>query len=258
MQRWIGLGAVAAAVAGALIWQLTSEPADSYAFKEGPDFPKKGYDFDTSHLAIESRDGKQTFTVPTPQDPEWEDYLEMKKHRPFQSFMDGREGYAIPYDPEWRALVRGYRDAEPVDYDLIDTYSSLEDLANDVLRAIREEDSQFLREMHIRMEEFETLCWPSFPQSRPYVRIPVSEAWGFHFASCTSGLMDLVQKHGKKDLVLDRVEVGKRLEYPPNFALLTDVKIVAHDRETGQLTTIDNVQSVIEQKNQFKVFVFKD
>lgn len=258
MQRWMGWSAVALVAAAALVWQFSNEPADSYAFKEGPQFQKKGYSFDTSHIAIESRDGRETFTVPAPGDREWEDYLEMKKHRQYQSFMDGRDGYAIPYDPEWRALVRGHRDAPPVDYQLVGTYSSLEDLAREVLRALHDKDAAFLREMHLRMEEFETVCWPSFPQSRPYVRVPVQEAWGLHFAACTSGLAGMMNEHGGRDLVLDEVEVASRTEYPPNFHLLDGVTIHAHDRQTNQSVTIQNVDGVIERDGRFKVYIFED
>jgi hypothetical protein len=226
-------------------------------WKEGPDFPDKGYGFDTSHLKIVSRDGTQTFTVPEPGDPEWEDYLEMKRHRQFQSMHDGKDGYAIPYDPEWRALIDGKRNAPPIDHELMNAHSSPQELVAAVLDGLHESNAGLLGDLDVDQEEFEIICWPSFPQSRPYVRVPVSDAWTFQYAECHAGIHTMTQILGGRDLELKDLKIQGTKDYG-NFKLHEGVVIEAIDRANDEVVRINNVDTIIERNGMFKVYLYKD
>jgi hypothetical protein len=207
--------------------------------------------------SFKSLDGRHTFRVPRPGDPEWEDYLEMRRHPEYASMVQNSAGYAPPYDPEWRASIEGKRKAEPVGLELHGGFSSLRDLAEAVMKELREKDAEGLQELRIRKEEFEIVCWPSFPQSRPYLKIPVAEAWGFHFASSRSGGLQGLRSFGGRSLALEGLGYADIVDYD-NFKLFNDLEIIAVDEDTNDRIELSFVQSAIERNGVFKVFMYED
>lgn len=207
--------------------------------------------------AFTSLDGKERFYVPGEGDPHHEDYQRMLEHPRFRSGLRDTDGYALPYDPEWRSEVTGVRQAPPVDMPLWNARSSREELVEELLGALAAGDAQAIDDLRVRREEWEILCWPSFPQSRPYVRVPMGEAWGFHYAKLQGGLSRGMAEFGGKEYELVGVQWGAPKDYG-NFVLHSGVRIQARELDSGQLVEIDLVESLLESGGEWKLFSFRD
>lgn len=203
-----------------------------------------------------SRDGADTFTVPGPQDPEWEDYLEMRRH--FRSAMDNSSGFAVAYDPEWRTAVRGVRPAEDPGFAIFGGRPSMRELIEEVVMETAAENHQAMIDLAVRKEEFEIVCWPSFPQSRPYLRVPWEEAWGFQYANLLGGGREGVRQVGGRDVEVVDVHVGGTRDYNGIFKLHTGIKIQVRDLGTREVFELTYLDSILEQDGEFKVFLYKD
>jgi hypothetical protein len=205
---------------------------------------------------VVSIDGADTFAVPGPQDPEWADYLEFRRH--FRSALDNSKGFAVAYDPEWRSAVTGVRPAPEPGLELFGGRDSIRQLVEDVVAATIIEDEQAMIDLAIRKEEFEVICWPSFPQSRPYLRVPWTEAWGFQYANLLGGSKEGLRQVEGRDLEVVYVEVGSVRDYNGWFRIHSGVRIEAKDRATGEMVELTYLDSIIERDGEYKVFLYKD
>jgi hypothetical protein len=203
-----------------------------------------------------SRDGADTFTVPTPDDPEWEDYLEMRRH--FRSSMDNSPGFVIAYDPEWRTAVRGVRPAADPGFELFGGRASIGELVEEVVLETAVRNQQGMIDLAVRKEEFEIVCWPSFPQSRPFMRVPWEEAWGFQYANLLGGSREGMRQVAERELEVLDVSVGSVMDYNGIFRLHNQVRIRALDPGTRETVVLDYLDSIIERNGEFKVFLYKD
>jgi hypothetical protein len=202
-----------------------------------------------------SRDGTATFQVPQPTDAEWADYREMLNHPAYRSSGTSSPGFAMPYDPEWRAVARGRRDAPAVDLALENAVPHLEDLAQAVLESLRDRDAERLLSLHLTRDEFLRICWREFPQSRPYLKIPDAEAWSFQQSKCSEAALSALRAFGGRGWILHSVESGRSTPYR-NFTLHEGVTIRAIDPESGRLTVLGVAPVVVERDGRFKVFVY--
>jgi hypothetical protein len=195
------------------------------------------------------------FGVPRPGDPEYADYQEMLAHPRYRSSLENTEGYALPYDPEWRAVVNGRREVEP-DPSLAfhHGFVSLDALGESYLDGMAAEDANMLFDLAVTPEEFKTIFWPEFPQSRPYVRIPEQEAWMFHLTHMNDELGQLYGRFSGVEREFVGVQVGEVKEYT-NFRILEDVVITAREVDTGRTVTL-TVESVAEVQGRYKVFSY--
>lgn len=205
---------------------------------------------------VVSLDAADTFFVPGPNDPQWADYLEYRRH--FRSSLDNSEGFAVAYDPDWRVAVTGVRPAPEPGLMLHGGRASVRELVQGVLAGAIAQDQQALVDFAIRKEEFEIICWPSFPQSRPYLRVPVTEAWGFQYANLLGGSREGMRQAGQRDLELREISIGSSREYNGWFTLHNGVRIHAVDRASGEEVTLTFLDSIIEQDGEYKVFLYKD
>lgn len=202
-----------------------------------------------------SRDGNVHFRVPQPTDAEWSDYQEMLRHPAYRSSGTGTAGFAMPYDPEWRAVERGRRDAKAVDIALEHSAASADELAVKLLVALREGDAEPFAASRLTRDEFLELCWPEFPQSRPYLKIPPDEAWSFQLARSNECALVALRQYGGKAWVPAGVVIGKSTAFR-NFTLHEKVVVRAIDPETGRLAVLDFMPSLVEREGQFKVFLY--
>jgi len=204
--------------------------------------------------AFTSRDGHHTFRVPSPSDPEYADYLEMLRHPAYRSAGEGAPGYALPYDPEWRSMVTGRRAASEVEDEFVDAAPSLDDLAREIVGALQGADDGALHRLRIDQREFTEICWPEFPQSRPYLKIPAVEAWNFHSAQCAEGVVGALRAHGGQPLEVQAVEYGAKRQYR-NFTLYDDVVLRVRDA-SGREGALRFVRSIAERQGGYKVFIY--
>jgi hypothetical protein len=205
--------------------------------------------------AFRARDGSVEFRVPQPSDAEWDDYQQMLRHPAYRSSGTGSAGFAMPYDPEWRSVDRGRRDAPAVDVQLQDGFASAEELATVVLNALAARDLDRLLQLPLVETEFLGICWPEFPQSRPYLKIPAPEAWSFQQTKCSEAAMSAIRTWGGRPFVLERVVAARSTPYR-NFTLHEHVILHAKDTETGRSQAIDVVPAIVERNGRFKVFIY--
>lgn len=204
---------------------------------------------------IVSIDERDTFTVPLPGDPRWPDYLEYR--RAFRSVLDATPGFAVPYDPEWRSQLEGAREAPDPGFELFGGDSSLRGLLQQVLDRLRDEDEQGLVDLALRKEEFEIICWPAMPQSRPYLRYKWEEAWGFQYAGILGGIKEGMRRAAGRALDLESVAYDEIRDFG-SFRLYRNVKIVGLDPANGERIELGFVSSVIERNGVFKVYIYAD
>jgi hypothetical protein len=117
-----------------------------------------------SHDAAADRDGLRRVRVPAPGDAEYVDYQEMLTHLMFRSSVENSPGYAPPYDPEWRSVLTGRRNAGSVDLEFVNGARSLEELGRFVMLAALDGDGQALVGLAVNKDEFELILWPGFPR----------------------------------------------------------------------------------------------
>ena len=210
----------------------------------------------TPEVTITSRDGSMTFRVPKPGEPDYDDYVEMTQHPRFRSAMEGRPGYAMPYDPEWRTMVTGKREVAPMSFQLEDGVDSMQHLAQALLEALRVKDHDALQRLRVTRHEFEDLMWPEFPQSRPYLRIESEEAWIAHHNSSAAAVATLLRKWGGRNLELIAVDYGDSFKYT-NFTLYQGVKLRVRTAGTGETFEITEIPSIVGCNGQFKAYTYR-
>jgi len=195
-----------------------------------------------------------TFTVPRPGDPEYADYQAMLADPHYRSSLENTAGYALPYDPEWRSVVRGRREVGPTNLQFHRGLVSLEALATSYLEGLGSQDVDMLFDLGVTPQEFKGILWPEFPQSRPFLRIPADEAWLFQLTHMNDDLASLYGRLGGVDRELVSVKVGSAMEFT-NFRLLNDVTITAHEVDTGKIVTL-HLDAVAERNGRYKVYTF--
>jgi hypothetical protein len=210
-----------------------------------------------ARAAFRAPDGSTTFRVPQPTDAEYADYLEMLAWVKGRSALRSVPGYAPPYDPEWRAARTGRRAAAAVDRPLEGGASQLDELASAILAGLLARDAAALQAVRVTRAEFEVILWPEFPQSRPYLKIPVHEVWGFQDARSHQGVKEALARFGGRELAFEGLRWGRRLPYT-NFTLYRDLVIEARDPRTGEPVDVDVAPAVVERQGRFKVLVYDD
>lgn len=204
---------------------------------------------------VVSLDARDTFTVPLPGDPEWPDYLEYR--RAFPSMNDNSRGYAVAYDPEWRTVLSGRRPAPEPGMGLFGGSDSLRGLVEMVLEELGHENEIGLLDLAITKEEFEIICWSSFPQSRPYVRTPWEDAWRFQYANYRGGIREAREQAGGRPLDVVSIGYDEIADYE-HFELYNGVSIEAKDTDTGEILEFDWLDSIIERDGVYKVYLYKN
>jgi hypothetical protein len=199
----------------------------------------------------------QTFSVPEPGDREWEDYQAMLRHPRVRSSVQDAPGYRIPYDPEWRTLITGRRVVAPNDLPVVGGAGDVEGLARAVLTALHAKDAARLLELGVEEEQWKEVYWPAFPQSRPYLKIPVEEVWDLHRAENRSGVDRMLRELSDRDLVLESTSHGAPERYT-NFTLLPDLRIRAVDASTGEIVEIDQVKTLALRQGRYKVYMYSE
>jgi hypothetical protein len=199
----------------------------------------------------------QEFTVPEPGDPQWEDYQAMLRDPHVRTSVSQAPGFRVPYDPEWRAMLTGRREVEPLSYPLVGYSNSIEELAQEFLDALRDRRPEILAEMRVDEDEWTAVFWPEFPQSRPYLKIPAEEAWDFHDAEARSAANKALREYAGTALTLESLSHGEPRVYT-NFSLIGDLRIHAVDEETGERVEISLLSMVAERQGRYKAYIFNE
>jgi hypothetical protein len=171
-----------------------------------------------------------------------------------EAYPDYRPGAG---DPEAEAAARGRREVPVSDRSFdIGGAPGLSELVNLVVSGIDQADGPLLERTAITRNDFESILWPEFPQSRPAAGVPAAEAWDFvhrqHVASFnrTSG-----ELRGR-GLRVASFKVGKTVPYT-NFTLHDDVSVTLVDA-AGTAIPFDMIRTVVECHGRFKLYATRD
>jgi hypothetical protein len=181
---------------------------------------------------------------------DWERYLEITR-----TPLERSPGYVRPYDPEWRSVVRGRREAPEISVPLAGGESSLEALAKAILRGAASRDRRSLRELHMTFEEFDTIVWPELPQSRPVTHALPQDAWMFTHGDMESGITRMIDELGGRSPELAGVAYAE-VDTFRNFTIYKDVvfslrgESVPHE---GRYVSV-----AIERKGRWKVQLYEE
>lgn len=205
-----------------------------------------------SVAAVRRTGGPGQFHVPIPGDPDYADYREMLAEPRLRSSVENSPGYAMPYDPEWRSVVEGRRRVGPTSLEFTEGETSLRNLGDALLKAVREHDLNLLNSVRVDRDEYQLILWPEFPQSRPFLRIPPDEAWMFQSARQRKGLEEVLARYGDRDLSMESLQVGSKEPFT-NFTLYRGVTLTATDVKNGKTVQVLKDATVAERNGRFKL-----
>jgi hypothetical protein len=174
-----------------------------------------------------------------------------------RSPLERSPGYVPPADPESLSVITGRRNAPRVALELTGGAASLADLARLLLADLQAKDERAMHALRVTRHEFEVICWPEFPESRPITRITADDAWELALPTSLAGAGRTIGLHGGRGLSLVRVTAGRAERYR-NFSLHRDVVITARDAQAGDSLSLRFVPSVVERHGRFKALLFKD
>jgi len=196
---------------------------------------------------------------PEPGDKNYADYQEMLRQPEYDLSVANSPGDKLPYDPEWRSLRTGKRVVAVHDRAFTHGGStSLDELATDYIFGLNQLDEAVLNDLRITREDFESILWPEFPQSRPALHIPVDESWLFEITHLNEGLQKTAAVSKGHRLKLEGARVTSVKEFT-NFRIL-EVEIVAQDETTGESITLTGDQggTVAERLGRYKFYLYRN
>jgi hypothetical protein len=166
-------------------------------------------------------------------------------------------GYVPPDDPEIESVQRGFRIVDPIDAPFVGGEKSLDILAEKILAGIQANDGPKLHDLRITRDEFETILWPEFPQSRPVTNIASENAWFFLYHHCTGGINKTLQEWGGTNLEFKGVSFTKGVTHYTNFSSYEGLLIHAVTNQ-GHEVILDFADTVVERNGSWKVYIYKD
>ena len=182
---------------------------------------------------------------------DWQRYLEI-----IRTPLERSPGYVRPYDPEWRAVVRGRREAPEVSMPLAGGEPSLEALAQAILDAAARRDVRALRELHLTEEECTRIVWPELPQSRPIAQALPSDAWMFTHADMVSGIERMISETRGRSARIAGVSAAVADTFR-NFTIRRDV-VFSLRHEGGAPEESRYVSVAIERQGRWKVMLYEE
>lgn len=174
-----------------------------------------------------------------------------------KSVLSSMPGYEAADDPEANSVRLGRREVGPIEIELSNGQDSPEELAISVLECIASTDLERLRALGITEDEFESLCWPEFPESRPITGWQGHEAWLFFMRRNLAGSNRGLDDFAGQALVLDQIVYRTGRADFSNFDLYLDLEIHARTVD-GEPVVLDFVRSFIERNGRWKIYSFKD
>jgi hypothetical protein len=144
-----------------------------------------------------------------------------------------------------------------VDLELSGGGTSLDDLARKLVAALEAKDERALHLLRLTKREFQEICWPEFPESRPITHITADDAWEMALPQDLAGASRTVGLYGGRPLKLLRVDTEGPSPYR-NFVRHRGVVLLLEDPANGEEIRLRFAPSVIERHGRFKVLTYKD
>ncbi len=138
---------------------------------------------------------------------------------------------------------------------LINAKSSIEAVANSVLKAVTRKDVKSLETLYLTKDEFKRYIWPEIPWSRPERNMPFDYYWGDLNQKSSWALKRVLVRHGGKKYELIRVYFAKGVREYKNFRLYRDTRLIVRD-ETGKKKELNIFGSIVELNGKFKILSY--
>jgi len=144
---------------------------------------------------------------------------------------------------------------------LANTFSSVREIADNVLNLLSKNDFEGLETMRMTEEEFKTTIWPELPRAvtEPSCGKLCDWCWrDLNQKSVLSLRMTLKRYGGGKlrDQELLRLDFAGETTHYQTFKVHRDVFVVMRDKTTGEEKNIKLFGTVIEMDNRFKLMGF--
>jgi hypothetical protein len=144
-----------------------------------------------------------------------------------------------------------------IDAELANGYPSAAALAEAILEGVNENDVEALRRLIVSFDEFKTILWPEFPESRPSTKIRAEDAWDFLFRGNLSGSSRGVHDWAIEPLSLDHLSYAVGLTPYSNFNLYRGMTIHAKTAD-GRAVALDFTRTIVERNGRWKVYRYSD
>lgn len=141
------------------------------------------------------------------------------------------------------------------DSPLSNARTSPEALARAALDAIARQDPDGLAGLLITRDEYETLVWPSLPDSQ---QMPFSFVWGMAAPRSRKARNEALYDYRNVPLDVVGVELGDEVEAYENFALYHHVRLTVRRTDTGQEDQLELMDVLIEMGGGWKFMNFHE
>jgi hypothetical protein len=138
---------------------------------------------------------------------------------------------------------------------LVNSRSSPEALARDVMRAMDAGDLPRLRELALARKEFRVHVWPHLPASRPDRNVPFEFAWNMLHQTSEGYLQQTMGRLEQELHAVGQVQfAGAATDYG-DVTVHRDTEVIVTDPD-GSQRTVRLFGAMIEQDGRWKVFSY--
>lgn len=168
-----------------------------------------------------------------------------------------RQGWYPPADPESASVRIGRREAPLVAMTFSGGRRSLAALGRAIVSNVSNNAPDSLLALCITKQEFETILWPEFPQSRPATGLLPMDGWRVLNNRLVSGTRGAAADWGGQPWTFVRIEATAGVQKFRNFDLHRGIVLVVKDA-AGTEQRLDFLRTVAERKGVFKIYSVRD
>jgi hypothetical protein len=167
-------------------------------------------------------------------------------------------GYYPPADPESASVRIGRRRNAPlVRMPFHGGARTLDELGRAICWAAHHSSEDTLWKLTVDEQEFRTIMWREFPNSRPITGITADEAWSVGWVRYASGIRRFMDEQGGRQLQYVRFERADTVAAYKNFRLHNGLTLVVKGPE-GREERLDFIRAAAERKGRFKIQGVRD
>lgn len=138
---------------------------------------------------------------------------------------------------------------------LQDAQRSPEALAEAALAALAASDDVALAALSVRRDEYETLLWPSLPDT---AHVTFEFVWGMSEPRTRKARRAQMGEYGGLPLELMRVELGEEVEEYDTFTFFKDSRMWVRNTDTGAEGQLPLMDVLVEMDGGWKFLNFRD
>lgn len=136
---------------------------------------------------------------------------------------------------------------------LENAHPSPDALAAAALTAIATNDEEYLRDLMITREEYETRLWPALPDRN---QMPFAFVWSITGPRSRMARQKIMGDYREVPLELVRVELGADVERHEEFTLYRRSRMIVRRKDTGDEGAFPLMDTLVEMKGGWKFMNF--